>query len=358
LVRYVFECTRVCSISIDSPEACPFLKDILKSISKGKEKERVIAFRDLSSALEKHNDGKGVRIAIYLLENGVLPPLLAGLDKAARGDWILLQPDPIKPMTMQNLNKAVVYLRALIDLMMDTSSTKYVRQHAPNLLDMLHRICLQESFQGLDPAWARRSLKHIVLDTRMGVLHALQQMLHFSQTIRRQMAKKEQFLISLLLHVIENFDEPTYIERCLTIVYWASTHLSACRKENIAPSIFCAASKVLSESQSRHQLELIILLLGRQLGEYLPSYKEQLLAYPPLLMSTKALILCPEVDWLSKAVASVVVLVELEIEAGFTIDWKAAASTIGGSMDREMQKEMERIAGKRREAKARSTVLF
>jgi hypothetical protein len=98
---YVFECTRVCSISIDSPETCPFLKDILKSISKGKEKDRVIAFRDLSSALEKLDDGKGVRVAIYLLENGVLPPLLAGLDKAARGDWILLQPDPIQPKTMQ-----------------------------------------------------------------------------------------------------------------------------------------------------------------------------------------------------------------------------------------------------------------
>lgn len=115
--------------------------------------------------------------------------------------------------------------------------------------------------------------------------------------------------------------------------------------------------KVLSESESRHQLELTVLLLGRQLAEYLPSYKDQLLAYPPLLMSAKALILCPEVDRLSKAIASVVVLVELEIEAGFTIDRKAAASTIGGSMDPEMQKEMERIAGKSRVAKARSTVL-
>jgi hypothetical protein len=103
-------------VNFKEPEACPFLKYVLRTTLIGNSQERLLALNALATALPDPLQLLGrvnhaVGAAVYLLENGFLPVVVSGLEEAATGDWLEVLKARTTGIVDEPVNKASLYTR-------------------------------------------------------------------------------------------------------------------------------------------------------------------------------------------------------------------------------------------------------
>lgn len=300
--------SRVPSINFKQPEACPFLKEILRTCASGTAHERLCAVQDLTKALpdpEIGSNGEAVGVVVHLLENGLLPVIIGGLERASRGDWVDQERDPEDPSgdSVQLVNKAVIYSAALRKLAHDTRSTSYILQHAPHLLETLERLYIVGSIMAnLDDA----DLQSVLLTTRLSILTTLYLMMTWSpkSKIQGRVARLDAFLSCLLSQCLKNPDD---ITAALSLLLKIVPFMPKSTFKRIAVVFLKVVVKVLKESESRHQIELVLVLIIKVDTFHFPTYRDQFLRDPVLIDCAKAVILCTHRDPISSSVGSAIV---------------------------------------------------
>lgn len=313
----VFGTGRTRRIQFEEPETCPFLKDILRTTASGTPQEKLYALRDLLDAFPEPSlweASKAVAAAVYVLENGVLPLIVVGLEQAERGKWLEVASDPEKPLAVQVFNKAATYAHLLRKLTHDLRSANYILHHAPNLIQTLVNIYLVEKI-----AWAvdaSGAMEAIVHDTGKAIEGAFVHLLFWSRRTRKVLARSGTFLLRLLRRRLAHFDAYDRVSEALQIFLRLAPSVPDASMEKIAPVCLEVVTKVLSESQSRHQIEVVVLLLTRLAHCHFRTYRSHFLMDPRFIDCAKALAVCLKADALTRRLGAAAVWAELERKAG------------------------------------------
>ncbi|GAQ82547.1 hypothetical protein KFL_001150070 [Klebsormidium nitens] len=297
------------TIRFEAPETCPFLKKVLECTASGTVYEKLDVLQGLQSALpnpfEEHI-GTGVGAATYLLENGLLGEVLRGLEEAANGNWV-------------------------------------------------ERLYLLETADYPGPC-TNGTMDAFVFATGGALLSTLHTLLIWSHGVKRSLARRAVFLNCILRRVGEYFYDGRYVNEALMVVLWPAPHMLPRTLERIAP-LCLAAVNHLSESESRHEIETVLVILHKLAAFNLPFLCSHFFTDREFLDCARALAACSSLSVFSKRFGEAVLWSEVQRKGGVQLNQTDYIRLMGGKTTEEERRKIRKGIMKSRPMLARSRTL-
>lgn len=351
------------SVNFKEPEACPFLKYVLRASLFGSSQERLLALKELGTALPDPLQLLGrvdhaVGAAIFLLENGFLPVVVSGLEEAAQGDWVVVLEASTTGRPDEAVNKAVLYTCLLKRLVHDTRTIKFILQNAPGLLETLSKMYRIDSIRIPDGMGGLPEM--VVYDSGLKILGVLTLILVWSEQARRKIARLDGFLSRLLRRILESLGDRNrqdYVIRAFAVFQHVPPLAPTGTFEKIAGDCLNVVTRVLSRSSSRYEIEYAIKFMGRIAAAQFVTYRSQFCNEPLLVDSAKALVACANADTFARHLGRAIVWTNLQAKGGVFIEVEEYERVVVGGLTEQQELLVQEEARQSTTALERSKVL-
>lgn len=345
------------TIRFEEPETCPFLQEVLQCAASGTAYEKLDVLQDLQSALPdpfgEERTSRAVGVTTYLLEKGLLGEVVRGVEEAADGNWVEVKQDGKEELV---LNKAVLYCRVLEKLMQDKRCAKFILERWVDLLDVLQRLYLLERADYPHPC-TNGTMDSFVFATGSALLSTLHTLLIWSHGVKRSLARRPVFLNCILRRVGENFDSARYINESLMVFLWPAPHMVPRTLERIAPLCLSVVTRVLIESESRHEIETVLIILHKLAAFNLPFLCSHFFNDRQFLDCARALAACSSLSVFSKRFGEAVLLSDIQRKVGVQLEEAEYKRLMAGKTTEEERRRIRKGIMKSRTMLARSRTL-